>query len=285
MRDPYEVLGLREGTSKDEIKKRYDMLIRRNRAYKIDPENNPLDFNMDEATAAYNNLLGYDLKAEDPNAGKNRPFLKMFKLDPAKFDNFWHYNKVKLLVMIISAGLLTSLIVSIATNKPADFYIKLVGELYLTDENATTIKTDINISFEDIERSMVDVPMGFGDEDPTVTMAMIQRFAAEMAAREIDIIICDWNSYYLYMRQGFFMPLDELIPQELLLENQKYYYKGLANESDPIEGYFGININDIGLFEDVINIRNQEELIFCIAVNTQRLEKVERFIERYILSE
>ena len=277
-------MGMKPGASKDEVKRRYDILLRRYRAFKMDPDSSGVDFDIDEVNAAYNNIMGYDIKFEDPNAGRKRPFLKMMKIDPAKWDNFWTYNRTKVIIGLLSTFFVVYFVISIINNKPADFHIKVLGDIYISEESNTNIIQTINDDIEGIENAFID-SLFFGEsEDPAFNMAIIQKIMAELAARELDIMICDKEYYENYLKQGAFMPLDDFFPAELLEENSDYYFSGKVNEDDEIEGYFGIDVSGYGFFADFIPLDEEKVLIFSIVINTKRIDVVKEFIDRYIFS-
>jgi hypothetical protein len=283
LRDPYEVMGMKPGASKDEVKRRYDILLRRYRAFKMDPDGPKVDFDIDEVNAAYNNIMGYDIKFEDPNAGRKRPFLRMMKIDPAKWDNFWTYNRTKVIIGLLSVFFVVYFIISIINNKPSDFHMKVLGDIYISEESKTTTIEMINNDLEAVENAFIDT-LFFGDsEDPTYDMAIIQKIMAELAARELDIMLCDKEKFENYLKQGVFLPLDEFFPIELLEENSDYYFSGTVNEDEEISGYFGIDVSGYEFFADFIPLEEEKELIFSIVINTKRVDVVREFIDRYIL--
>jgi hypothetical protein len=282
LRDPLEILGIKESSSKDDIKERYSILMKRYKAYKTDPENTSLDFDINEVNEAYNKLMGYDIKAEDPNRDRKRPILRMFGIDPSRFDNFWLYNKTKILVFCVTIGLVLSLVLTIINNKPKDFYIKVIGGFYVADETAKVVSDRIDADIPEVERALVDTSFTGSPEDTQYIMTIMQKFAAEIAAKEVDIVLCDWDKFNLYLEQGVFMKLDGLMPQALLEKNQKYYFDGIMAETEEVKGYFGINAADWELFKDIGIYSETGELILCIVVNTQRIDTVKSFIDRYI---
>jgi hypothetical protein len=282
LRDPLEILGIKESSSKDDIKERYSILMKRYKAYKTDPENTSLDFDIDEVNEAYNRLMGYDIKAEDPNKDRKRPILRMFGIDPSRFDNFWLYNRMKILFFVVAIGLMLSLVFTILNNKPKDFYIKVIGGFYVADDTAEGISDRIDAEMPEVERALVETSFTGSSEDTPYIMTIMQKFAAEVAAKEVDIVLCDWDKFSLYLEQGVFMKLDGLVPQPLLEMNQKYYYDGIMAETEKVKGYFGINVADCALFKDIGVYSKTGEIILCIVVNTKRIDTVKSFIERYI---
>lgn len=283
MKSPYEILGMKENENKDEIKRRYAILLKRYKAYKMDPENVTIDFDLDEVNTAYNNIMGYDIKAEDPNAGRNRPILRMMNIEPAKFDNFWHYNRIKILVWVIVTALVVSMVVSMINNKPYDLNISLTGKLYLNEDTRTLMVETINSGSDLIENSIINTQLTLLSDDPSYEMAMIQKFMAEIAAKELDIIICDEAKFNEYVKIGLFLSLEEIFPQSLLDENKDYYRDIKIKDSERIIGYFGIDVSNIEFFKD-IQVMEEGKKIFCILINSERLDAVNDFIKSYILN-
>jgi hypothetical protein len=284
LRNPYEVLGINEGSSSDDIKKRYSVLLRKYKAHMMEPEKTSLDFDIDEVNEAYSHLMKYDIKAVDPNENRKRPILRALKIDPSGFDNFWLYNRTKILAWAVSIALILSLVLSIINNKPKDFYIKTLGQFYVADDAVTAVQDRINKDMLQVDNSILDISfIGYNDNgNTTYSITLIQKFIAEVASKDIDIVLCDWDMYNTYMIQGVFMKLDDLFPRALLENNQKYYYEGLIAETEETKGYFGINVADLEFFKDIYSYEDPRELIFCIVVNTERIDAVKEFIDLYM---
>jgi len=261
----HELLGVKEGTSVEDIKKAYRVKMMRYQQLGEDKTaEDEAKFN--EITDAYNRLCDY--KTDDP-----------YEPD-SKIRNFWDYNKEKILVILFVVIIISVFVVQLAGRVSYDLNIALIGNYGYSDDNGNDIydiRTAIN---EIVKEKVLDVNEPYTDYyRRSGDLRQDSDYAARQTALvmrvefgEIDLTILDKENYYDFYDKGFLYELDDFIniqkgevsiPENLLVRN-------LDDEAE--EGpIYGIRLAGNDLIED-LGLVYKNDLIVCIFKNSAKKE-------------
>ncbi|MBP1757534.1 MAG: molecular chaperone DnaJ [Firmicutes bacterium] len=215
------VLGLPLEASAEQIEQRYTLLIRRLRSQTDEASIAQLT----AANAAYAALKAasvpprkFDPQSEQLFFGKTR----------AHWANWWHYERWKVLGAIAGIAVLVYFIVTIVTNKPADFKIVAVGNFNIQSEEVSM--DDVNNAFQssvvaslpehpEIEKTEIEWIMLEFNADGTfappsnvqVQQAAMMKVMARFGADDLDVILFDQGGFINYANQMTFVDLAPLV--------------------------------------------------------------------------
>lgn len=273
MRDPYEVLGLKPGASKDEIAKRYNSLFKRNMAMKAQGMDETAQKEFDEITHAYEALMGYSDQEESPNEEPN-VLLKKLNVDEKKVTNFWYYNKFKVLTAIGALLVVGVLIWQMATNVKPDFMVKAIGEYKIS--NFTALEDTIRQQVPTIKEPVIDVIDLSPNASPDMAYAGNMKLMAQVMAGEIDVFILDKNSFMKFAAEGWFKSLDALAAEIGIDTEKNSPYKLEIEENAGLHQY-GIDVGESPLLNNTNFVGNEKIVAICI--KTGNPEKSEAFVK------
>lgn len=268
-KEAYEVLGLPDGASKDEILKRYDILLKKHRTGSQTGE--PEEFSLEEVNNAYNLLMGYqsNVPVEPTKPNPVIGFIsRQFKLDEKKLSNFFHYYKIHIIVAIIAVIVLGTTIRGCVTRVDPDFYLTFIGDMYVTDTEQ--VGSNIKSNLPDIKAPQVDLIALSEKDNGEQAYAMQMKAMAMMAAGDMDLIITDKINFERYAKQEAFIDLADLA-KELGVEKEKNKDYIMTLEGKTQEGFYGINISDSTWVKEQ-NIKGKE-LIASIRINAKNHDK------------
>ena len=204
-----------------------------------------------------------------------------------KFQYFWEYYRVATLVTILVAVFLGNLIYTVATAKDNALYAVFVNgytdmdtEEYMAgfDEYAqidtkncsTTLETKFALSQDSVD---------------TYSVANLQKFAAQVAAQEVDVMIADPDTFNQYAENGYLGGLNEFLSEETLSRySDRLIYANIPDDDTEEEVPVGIDIADCALLQETQAYAGYDNVYFGILVNTEHAENAEKFLE-YIFQE
>jgi len=275
MKKEYEIMGLKEGASKDEISKRYATLLKKFKAAKLEGKDSIDGITVDDVTRAYNKLMGYDSDVEpDPEILrlrelKNKGIFKKLNIDPEKLSNFWTYNKWYVISGIIGIIVIISFISSIVNRVEPDFNFAVVGEIYSMSDKQIAEKIE---SSYPVLKEVSTVTMTVGMEAKSeMDVAMQQKIMVEMAVGGLDLVIVDRVNYDRFAEIGTFKELTEIAEQlGVDMEKQQDLIAEVKDEEDPFTGLFGIYVTDSPFLKECGIVG--DEMIATIHVNAKHPE-------------
>ncbi len=199
-----------------------------------------------------------------------------------KFLYFWEYYRVATVVTIVIIFFVGNLIYTIATAKDNAFHAVFVNgytdmdtEEYMagfdeyaqvdTKKYSTTLETDFTLDQESTD---------------TYSMANIQKFAAQVAAKELDVMIADPETFRLYTQNGYLGDLREFIPEETLSAySDRFLYMDLPDDGSDEEVPVGIQISDCALLQESQAYAGQDTVYFGVFVNSQNGANAGKFLD------
>jgi len=271
IKDAYEVLGLSENATKEDIEKRYAILLRKYKNVgKDDKENNEnLNEEFERITNAYNLLMGYEIP-EDENVPpkKPNPVLKWLGIDQKKFETFIHYYKFHILGGIAALVFLISLIYSIVTNVDPDLNVAFVGSIFYQDTEV--FKEKVKDAIPDLKAVGTDSAIIFEGMDGQMEIASNMKLTVLFAAADMDVFIIDKQQFDKFAQQGTFEKLDELA-EELKIEEQGIKVYRAKAEEDGKEYIYGIDLTQNAVLKEC-GIEG-EEIIGAVRVDSKHREE------------
>jgi hypothetical protein len=217
------VLELPPEASAEQIEQRYTLLIRRLRSQTDEASVAQLA----AANAAYESLKvaaappkKFDPRSEQLFWGKTRAY----------WANWWHYERWKVLGAIAGLAVLVYFIVTIVTNKPADFKIVAVGNFNILSENVSM--EDVNNAFQssvvaalpghpEIKKTEIEwITLEFNADgsfappaNVQVQQAAMMKVMARFGADDLDVILFDRGGFINYAGQMNYVDLTPLVEQ------------------------------------------------------------------------
>lgn len=150
-----EVLGVSENASRDEIERKYTILLKKRKLAKAEGDfSNTADIDIDQVTSAYNLLMGYEEPKANEVPAKVNSILKKAGIDQEKAQNFWYYNKFRVLIGIALLLAVVFTLKSCLTAERPDFNLAFIGNIYFSDNDL--LKTNIKKAVPDIKVPTVD---------------------------------------------------------------------------------------------------------------------------------
>ena len=178
-----------------------------------------------------------------------------------KLEYIWQYYKLHIAGIAVLLIIIGSIIYGAFNKPPASYAAIAAFGFYTGDEFEPDIEARIAPSIDNYnETGKLYVHSFYGSDDPTVQMAVLQKFAAMIAARELDLIIAWRDNFDDLIFDGLIMPLSEAgisAPEEL-----KVY--GSAEDGEPQA--YGVSLKNSEVLKDM-GI-NPEQLVIGIVANT-----------------
>ncbi|AUS98155.1 hypothetical protein CDQ84_10560 [Clostridium thermosuccinogenes] len=280
----YEILGLKQGATREEIEKKYDILLKAYRAKKISGELSEEDEKEWNAiTEAYRELVEYKSKSAmkpepiSPFHEKVNKLIRKMGMDDKKVNNFFHYHSKHILIGIIVLIVLAVSIRSCVTAVQPDFNIVFIGEFFMNDTEAMAEK--IKTGVPDIKEPGIQIMTisKSGDaENAQMDYAARMKIMAMMGTAEIDVMILDKTQFEIYGKQEALMDLQSFV-EEAQISDELTKDCWLEIEETKEVHLYGIDVSESEFFKD-LNLFGEEK-IAAIAANTQNYDKAVKVIE------
>ena len=204
-----------------------------------------------------------------------------------KFLYFWDYYRVATVVAIIIVVFVGNLVYTIATAKDTAFYAVLVNSYTDMDTEAYM---DGFSEYAEIDTKHYDVMLEPNftltqESADTYSMANLQKFAAQVAAKEVDVMIADPETFRQYAANGYLGDLREFISEETLSTfDGRFLYMDVPDDELAEEVPVGIEISDCAFLEKSQAYAGQDEIYFGVLINSEQGENAEMFLQ-YIFQE
>lgn len=285
LKDAYEILGIKEGAGKDEIIKRYNLLLKKHRLNSNDDsEGAASGAAIQEINRAYNLLMGYGDKGQaqeeaSPKSTILSPLFKKAGIDEKKARNFFYYHKFHILAAIVIVVIIGSFVSSIVNNVEPDLNIIIAGEIQVNDIDA--MKETIINTLPNIKEVSIDPIFLSSDPKSQIDLSMKTKFITLIAAGDLDVLILDRTNFEDLGKKGAFLDLDYLADQKVI-DKETNKKNILKEEESGEEHLYGIDVTNSPLLK---NIDTQgKELIAVIRANCKHYENSLSFIKLLVRS-
>ncbi len=271
LKQAYEVMGVGEDANKDQIYKRYDVLLKKLRnELQSGLSQDEYNARLEELNQAYNLLMGYDTSDIPEEFHENKLLSKIgiSKDKQKKLKNFLYYYKYIILVSLFIIISLTLTVRSIVTRVKPDLNIAFIGSIFCTDEEALAQK--IKDNFPVPVEPGIDGAFISGPNDPNAP-TMMNKIMVLLAAADTDLVVLDKHYFELYAKQGAFESLEPIADQLGIDREKNKDFILESNDNPGQELLYGVDVSDSDLFgpPEVIG----EEKIAAISVRVKNREK------------
>lgn len=185
---------------------------------------------------------------------KRAPKTEMQKLSEMtrkeKLTYFKDYYLLKLIALILVIGMCGSLLYNIFGPKPdTALYIRGVNFNYNHNNETIFVKNagkalDINLEKEAIILDNGIASMGTNSSSAEIAYAAGQELVAMVMSHQIDIMICNEESFQTYLKDGYFINLSEVLPSDLYSDLSNDFYIGKSTEEETEEHPYGIRLTN-----------------------------------------
>ncbi|AWB44206.1 molecular chaperone DnaJ [Paenibacillus sp. CAA11] len=292
LKKAYERLGLTETATREEVEKRFDLLVRQDRSRKRAGESGDSDF--DEVIKAYRTIVDQEDQQVIEQLNQER-YAKWGSLaGPAeKVSDFFRLYKFRVILSVIIVGVLIAGGVTyknyrdeqnrLAKLPPVDLSIMLIGNFGTNDDEhgVENLEKAFLKNFPDWKRLSLKLTylppeteneLGMGQMD----MAMRQKAQLEVMTENPDIYILDKSTFAWLGQSTVLEPLDENLVN-LAPETARMKAK---SEDDPAPRVYGIDITQSPLLKDLP--LGRDDMIAAIRIDPKNKEKAVQFIEKYL---
>lgn len=188
-----------------------------------------------------------------------------------KREYIWEYYKIHITLTVIFLIITGSIINNVFINPPKKAYLGFAFyDIFLSDELTSEMRSTLNENLvKEEDKDTLEVQMStfpIRSEDPQMSMASIQKFAAMIAVKELDIVISTEEAFMSLAGEGYFLDMTELpgisYPAEDMLS--------AVTEESGTEDPFGIPVRDISFFTENGFTSQDMNYYLGVIVNTER---------------
>ncbi len=279
LQDARKILGVTKASSKEEIEKKYDVLLKKHRMLKMEGKlDQESETEFQKSTDAYRIIMGYEV--EEPVVEKKETYTdKAFEkvgIDRKKADNFFHYYKVHIIVGIIAIIIIAASVYSIVTKVDPDITIGLLGEVnYDVQEK---FKQKIVDNIPELKVVGADSAVLSSSLDDAQSYSYWQKALVLIAASDIDVYLVNKFAFENYAINGAFLALDDIARDNGIDVSKSDYLrlraveewdtpKTSTDEPRQVKKYadaepklYGIDVTNSEFFKDV-NIVGPEKIL------------------------
>jgi hypothetical protein len=306
LKQAYDTLGLPENATREEVEKRYEILLRRERQREIRKEDGgTLDFR--EVNRAYRFIIDHENEhaintINEQEYGRYKGYAKQAE----KLDHFFSYYKWRLFAGIAAVALIIYGIIAyvdhraeqsrLAAMPPTNLEASFLGRFYLPSGANRTEELEAAIleQFPEWQRVEADI-LGYNmASQDSMDYAMLQKVTVQLATERPDVYILDSDSYQWIARNGVLVNLDNVVEgrfRDLLPEGaavrafvpDRDDLRGNVDPEAPVSGeehVFGIDIGRSPLAEKLP--LHMQEMIVGIRLDAKHPENALLLIERYL---
>lgn len=276
-KDAYKVLGLKEGAGRNEVEKRFTILLKKHRmavSGEIDDEN-ARNMDINEITKAYNFLMGYEVEPDKEDIiTRPNPLLVKMGIDEKKARNFLYYYKYHIVIGIVVLLTLILTLRSCVMRVTPDLNVVFIGAINYSDSDS--FKQAVKAVIPEIKEVGIDGALLIEGGDAQYEYAMQMKAMTLFAAADVDVMILDRVQFEKYAPMGAFMKLDDIIDISEIDEDRysKCFFK---TEEDQEEHLYGVDVSSSAILEDSGITGNEK--IAAISTRAKNVEKAIKLVE------
>ncbi|NLU53228.1 MAG: hypothetical protein GXX10_10255 [Clostridiaceae bacterium] len=276
----FEILGLKEDATQDEIVKRMDVLYRKFKNIERDERGYTLS-DIDEAYKIVCGITYIDEKAEAEKRYRQEhpnPIFKLLGIDEEKARNIIHYYKWHAIIALVAIIAVISIIVSIVNKTEPDLKVIVAGDIFVYD--TAKLEERIKDEIEGVEEALVQNISLSDNFDAQFQAAMQTKFVVEISAGKNDIFILDEEKFFELARQGAFLPVEEVLGDldALGIDENKYEDLILTAESISTKpDIYGIDVTDSKLLKEMELVGDR--FIAAFGYSAENLDNAAEFMK------
>jgi len=297
LKKAYEILGLPESASREELDREFDILIRKSRSRKPaehTAENQPDEYEL--KLKAYRTIIDYEEKKKIEELSRER-YSKWgrFAGTAEKSNDFFRIHKTKIIIGIISVIVVVFGITAIMNNleekrriaalPPLDLSVMFLGTFMSDDSKGgdSALEDAFTATMPDWQRTEVELvylPSQEGDVIGSQDIAFQQKAMALLSTERPDVYIVDESALDWLINSGLFMNLDEDASGELKpLLHEGSIVTG-RSEEDTEDHIYGIRVKDSELAKQLPLYL--PDMIVTIRFDSENKDKAVELIKRYL---
>ncbi|RXZ82694.1 J domain-containing protein [Paenibacillaceae bacterium] len=297
LKQAYKLLGLSENASKEEVEKKYLMLLRQSKSQERQGTGTTGESSgFDKVNRAYKLILNHENETAVAEINKQQyGKYKNMAGFAQKVDHFFAYYKVHVLVSIlIIAGIIYGINTymnhkaeqaELAKLPPIDLTVMFYGEYFLPDGGSDTkpLQEALLTVFPEWQRTVVHLAYVPEEMRSEHDMAMIQKSMLTLMTDKSDVYIMDKVNFEKLSGQGGLLrPLDEDAAAALkpLLSEDKLVRAQTKDDTQPL--IYGIDISSSKFASQLPLAHNNKKLIAGIRIDAKDQDKALLFIERFL---
>lgn len=292
LKKAYETMGLPEFTIKEEVEKRYTMLMRQARTRSQQKQGaEDAEDSFAKINQAYRLILEHeDRKLTDAFNEQEYGKFKKMAGQAQKMDHFWRYYKFHTIGAIAAVALIIYGIISfidyreeqerLANLPPVDLNISFMGNYMLREDapKEEPLEKALLTAFPDWKRFVATVT--FVPADQQNQYAYMQKAMLVLATENPDVYIMDRNIFQWVGVQGMLLNLDNDASGELKPLLKDGLTLKLKTDEDTEEHVYGIDLTDTAIVDDLPLYK--EDMIIGIRVDSKNPDKAKEFIKKYL---
>ncbi|XEC94720.1 J domain-containing protein [Paenibacillus tarimensis] len=258
LKQAYEILGLPENASKEDVEKRYMILMRQARVQERSedvPEAERIDFNA--VNRAYKQILKYEdhQKLEELTQEKYGKYKKYAGV-AEKTDHFFHYYRYHLIIGLAVIVLIGFGIKGFLDNQaekarlaqlpPPDVTVMLHGEFYMDDggQDYERLEEALLGEFPEWQRVIASITYVPTETRSEHDIASLQKSILNLMTEKRDVYLLDRSSFESLSKQGVLQPIDDAVQDQLAGIIPEGAALTSKTEEDTEEHIYGINVTD-----------------------------------------
>ncbi|MFB9275331.1 hypothetical protein [Cohnella cellulosilytica] len=246
MKKAYELLGLPEDATREQVENRYFILLKRARSEKTRSEAGEEDgetLNLTEINQAYNLIIGIESE-------KTVTVVKQ-----SKIGHFFYYYKLHVIVgllIVLVAGYMIKEGVDkrreAANTPPANLSVSVFGNFYFADTELLE-QNMLNLvpEWQRIKTSLVYNPPEIQSQQD---MALQQKSVLMLITEKDEVYVTDERNFESLAMQGLFVKLDEFAAKTGLTIPENLIRKA-RTEDDTADYAYGIDLTGHPIFNGV----------------------------------
>jgi len=277
-----EILGVEEDADIAKIERKYGILVRQYRQYKItDADDSKMDIDeINEAVRALRAARGAFAEEAGPPRRESK-LLKKVGVDEKKLRNNIYYYKWHVIIGVAALAIIIGIVTSIVTKVTPEVNIIVIGDF--TEFYQENLEQAILDSQSGIKAVMIDSAIGSAEFD-MIDYAVQMKKTVLLAAAAVDIYICDQAFYEEMAEQGIFIKIEDFFREHDIIreyDNAGMIDALLAVSSGKYE--YGECIPSGSKFYDIINGNEVTDTIVCIASKVKNIENTVKIISLLLM--
>jgi hypothetical protein len=298
LKKAYEVLGLPETATKEELENRFFLLTRRARSQKMREGSEPgpdgaLD--IDAISEAYRYIRDYEKKlAEQEYLEKTYGPNKEKAERRQKRAHFFHYYKFHIVIGIVILVLIGYGIKSYADHRehqkelaklpPANLSVMFYGNYFYGEgfgSDTEPLQNDILKQFPDWQRVIAQITYVPAEMKSEQDMALLQKAMIVVMDDKSDLFVMDKANFEKLAPQGAFAPFDTLTDPAAATLAQSSAAVQSKTEDDTEERVYGIDLSQTSIGKE-LKLNGTTEYVAAVRINAKNPGSALAFIQQYL---
>jgi len=277
LKKAYELLGLPEDATREQVENRYFILLKRARTGKTRSESgeeNEESLDLSEINQAYNRIIG--IESEKSGTMEKQ----------SKVGHFFYYYKthviIGLLIVLIGGYMIKEGVDKrreAANTPPANLAVSVFGNFYFADmELLEQNMLKLVPEWQRIKTTLVYNPREIQSQQD---MALQQKSVLMLITEKDDLYVTDELSFQSLAVQGLFVKLDDFVAKTGLKIPERLLRKS-KTEEDTAEAAYGIDLTGSSVFNG-IEMAGERQII-GIRATEDKWDDTRKLLEKLLAS-